>query len=104
MVDFLADGMQVKGKRGILCLLVFFPPFLLSALDPSIFVTALGFAGGFGEAFLNGVLPVAFVWVGRYMRKLEGKSLVFGGQGMLSALFAIAVAVAMAEIVFVIRG
>jgi len=104
MVDFLADGLQVKGKRWLLCTLVFFPPFLLSALDPSIFVTALGFAGGFGEAFLNGVLPVAFVWVGRYMRGLEGRELVVGGRGMLGMLFAVAVAVAVSEIVFVVRG
>jgi tyrosine-specific transport protein len=104
MVDFLADGLRVKGKRALLCLSVFLPPFLLSAMDPSIFVTALGFAGGFGEAFLNGLLPVSFVWVGRFMRKLEGKPLVPGGQWMLALLFILALTVAISEIVFVVRG
>jgi tyrosine-specific transport protein len=84
-------------------LAVFLPPFFLSLLDPSIFVTALGFAGGFGEAFLNGLLPVAFVWVGRFMRKLDGKALVPGGRWMLALLFILALTVAISEIIFVLQ-
>ncbi len=104
MVDFLADGLKVKGKRVLLTLAVFLPPFLFAALDPAIFVTALGFAGGFGEAFLNGLLPVAFVWVGRYTRKLGGKPQLPGGAPVLWVLGILAVSVAVAEIIFILRG
>lgn len=103
MVDFIADGLNVKAKkissRILLCLAVFLPPFLFSALDPAIFVTAIGFAGGFGEAFLNGLLPVALVWVGRYKRDLGGHAQLGGDKMALGVLFALSVAVMILEIV-----
>ncbi len=106
MVDFLADGIQINASktapRLLLCLLVFVPPFLFSALDPAIFVTAIGFAGGFGEAFLNGLLPVAMVWVGRYRRELGGTVQLAGNKAMLIGLFAISVAVMVLELIFVL--
>jgi tyrosine-specific transport protein len=106
MVDFIADGIQVKTSkmrtRTLLCLLVFFPPFLFSTLDPTIFVTAIGFAGGFGEAFLNGLLPVALVWVGRYQRDLDGSQQLFGNKAMLIGLFAFSIAVMILELIFVV--
>jgi tyrosine-specific transport protein len=108
MVDFLADGLGMGAssvaRRLPLCLVVFIPPFLFSALDPAIFVTAIGFAGGFGEAFLNGLLPVAMVWVGRYRRELGGKEQLGGKKWMLGGLFVVSVAVMVLEAVFVIRG
>ena len=107
MVDFLADGFKIKrtGKyRVLLCFLVFFPPFILTVLDPKIFVTALGFAGGFGEAFLNGLIPVMLVWVGRYFRKLDGKEQLGGGRPLLSILFALSLSVAVFEILFVLTN
>lgn len=107
MVDFIADGMNIKAHKTLtrlaLCLLVFSPPFLFATLDPKIFVTAIGFAGGFGEAFLNGLLPVALVWVGRYRRELGGHEQLFGNKAMLSALFVLSVAVMILEIIFVIK-
>lgn len=108
MVDFIADGMEIKaskiGMRSLLCLLVFVPPFLFSTLDPTIFVTAIGFAGGFGEAFLNGLLPVALVWVGRYKRDLDGSQQLFGNKAMLIGLFAFSIVVMILELVFVAMG
>jgi len=105
LVDFLADGMELKAKqsstRAFLCLLVFLPPFLFSAIDPKIFVTAIGFAGGFGEAFLNGLLPVALVWVGRYSRELGGRTQLLGEKPMLALLFALSVTVMILEALFV---
>lgn len=104
LVDFLADGMNIKATRlltrALLCLLVFVPPFVLVSIDPNIFVTAIGFAGGFGEAFLNGLLPVAMVWVGRYKRDLGGEQL-FGNKPMLVALFALGLAVMVLELLFI---
>jgi len=106
MVDFLADGMKINAKQGwsriLLCLIVFMPPFLFSVLDPTVFVTAISFAGGFGEAFLNGLLPVALVWVGRYHRDLGGHEQLPGNKGMLALLFAFALAVMLLEVVFVV--
>ena len=106
MVDFLGDGLKIRAtgnKRIILCVAVFLPPLVLSALDPTIFVGALGFAGGFGEAFLNGLLPVALVWVGRYSRKLGGHEQVPGGKLMLGVLMVLALSVTAFEIAFMLQ-
>lgn len=96
LVDFLADGLKIEAKklstRSWLTAIVFLPPLVLSLLDPSIFVTAIGFAGGFGEAFLNGLLPVALVWVGRYKMKL-GNPQLGGNKGILLLLFVLGLAV-----------
>ena len=63
MVDFFNDGLKQRGKnRGWLILLTFLPPALCSYLDPTLFEKALSMAGGFGEAFLNGLLPVLLAW------------------------------------------
>lgn len=106
MVDFLADGMGLKAKslknRSLLCLLVFSPPFLLSSVDPKIFVTAIGFAGGFGEAFLNGLLPVMMVFIGRYRKNLGKETQLFGNKPMLYLLFAVGAFVMLLELLFLI--
>ncbi len=90
MIDFLGDGFKM-GRKGFqrlaLTLLVFVPPSILAFNYPGIFIEALGVAGGFGEAFLNGLLPIALVWVGRYHMKLEGRPLLFGGRSLLALLF-----------------
>ena len=69
MVDFIADGLGLN-REGLsrfgLCLIVFFPPTIFAFTNPGIFIQAIGIAGGFGEAILNGLLPIAIVWVGRY--------------------------------------
>ncbi len=106
VVDFLGDGLKMKryGKdRFFLCLLTFVPPFILTTLDPSIFVLAIGIAGGFGEAFLNGILPALLVWKGRYKNKLESKYSLFGGRAMLSILLLISVVVIGLEIAYIIN-
>ncbi|MCB1082193.1 MAG: hypothetical protein KDK63_03500, partial [Chlamydiia bacterium] len=76
MVDFIGDGLKIGERKGMkrlgLTLLVFAPPFVLAVLNPDIFTTALGVAGGFGEAFLNGLLPIGLIWVGKYRMKLKG--------------------------------
>jgi len=89
MVDFLGDGLGARRTgfpRAGLTLLVFIPPMLLGAGNPALFVQALGIAGGFGEALLNGLLPIALVWIGRYHLRLSGKKLIPGGKGMLTFL------------------
>ena len=106
-VDFIADGMKIKANktwtRIFLSCLVFLPPLLLTSLDPKIFVVAIGFAGGFGEAFLNGMLPVMMVWIGRYRIKLEGDRQLLGSRAMLSVLFIFSLIVMILEAVYVIQ-
>lgn len=107
LVDFIGDGCGVKRtgiSRIFLCIAAFLPPFALSSLDPAIFVTALGFAGGFGEAFLNGLLPVAIVWVGRYAKDAGGHRQLRGEKGMLALLFSLGLAVAVLETIYLIRS
>ena len=74
MVDFLEDGFEVRSSKKLvrfaLTLLTFLPPCLLVSLYPKVFTLILGIAGGFGEAFLNGLLPISLVWVGKYVCKL----------------------------------
>jgi tyrosine-specific transport protein len=74
MVDFLADGIRASRKglsRFGLTFLVFFPPFVLVSIYPAAFDKALGIAGGIGEAILNGLIPIALFWVGRYKMGLK---------------------------------
>lgn len=74
VVDFLADGLSIERhsrKRGMLCFLALMPPALFALYNPNIFVTAMAYAGGFGEALLNGLFPVGMVWVAKYRLGLE---------------------------------
>jgi tyrosine-specific transport protein len=80
LVDFLADGLKRKPQglfRLFLTGLIFGIPMVFSYLDPTIFEKALGVAGGFGEAFLNGLLPISVYYVGRYVMKLNHHVLSF---------------------------
>lgn len=91
-VDFLADGLKVE-KKGLkkvgLCALIFSVPTLIALINPTIFLTALNYAGGYGVALLLGAMPVAMVWAGRYYK---GHSLLHqqlpGGKIVLSILMA----------------
>lgn len=65
LIDFFKDGLslyKLSRHRLLLGILTFFPPFILASTNPSIFAKALGVAGGFGEALLNGFLPTLLAW------------------------------------------
>jgi tyrosine-specific transport protein len=82
-VDFLADGLNIRkiGKgKVILCLLVLMPPLFFAIVYPQIFLSALGYAGGYGTVVLFGLLPAAMAWEGRYRQKLQGPRLLPGGK------------------------
>lgn len=84
--DFLADGLKIeKTAKGrlFLCLLIFVPILSVAILYPSIFTEALSYAGGFGSAFLLGVLPIAMVWWGRYHRGFPDLKVIPGGRATL---------------------
>ncbi|MBS3903479.1 MAG: hypothetical protein KGZ30_03870 [Anaplasmataceae bacterium] len=100
MTDFMADGLRkITTTRIVPTLLTFIPPLGMAILDPTLFDKALGVAGGFGEAFLNGLLPVLLVWVGRYELQLEHQAMLRGGKPMLLILGAGSIAVFLLEVV-----
>lgn len=88
-LDFLADGLKVK-KQGLrkilLCLAVFVPPTLIALTYPHVFLTALGYAGGFSCAILFGLFPPLMVWIGRYIKKYSPTPQIPGGRPFLSLL------------------
>lgn len=99
MVDFIHDGLQkYRLKRIVPTLLAFLPPLGIVLIDPTIFDRALGIAGGFGEAFLNGLLPVLLLWMGRYKFQLEGQKILPGGKMMLWTLALCSLGVCLLEI------
>jgi tyrosine-specific transport protein len=107
VVDFIGDGLKMKryGKdRFFLCLMTFLPPFIISSLNPSIFVFAIGIAGGFGEAYLNGILPALLVWKGRYKEKLTSGFSLFGGKITLAILLVFGLLVMFLEVLYILKG
>jgi tyrosine-specific transport protein len=89
LVDFLGDGFNVRRvgmSRAFLTLLTFIPPLIIAVVNPRIFDKALGIAGGFGEAYLNGLLPVVLVWIGRYSHKLHKPHMLPFGRTSLFTL------------------
>lgn len=88
-VDFLADGLKIKKTHsGSLSLvaMVLLPPCIFAYLYPTIFLTALNYAGAFGAVLLFGVIPVMMVWKGRYIEKRVGERFVPGGKITLTLL------------------
>lgn len=95
-VDFLKDGFKKFPKLqndSIIFVCVLAPPTIFTVLNPNLFLSALGFAGGFIDAVLFGILPVLIVWVGRYKEKMKGPYQVAGGKALLSAVFIFSLAV-----------
>jgi tyrosine-specific transport protein len=95
-VDFFKDGFKKLSffQNDLIvygCVLI--PPTLFTLLYPNLFLSALGFAGGFIDAVLFGILPVLIVWIGRYQMKMRGPYRVFGGKPLLLAVFFFASAV-----------
>ncbi len=92
-VDFLADGLKIKKTHTgslLLVAMVLVPPCVFAYLYPSIFLTALNYAGAFGAVLLFGVIPVMMVWKGRYIEKRVGERFVPGGKVTLCLLGAFA--------------
>lgn len=101
-VDFLADGLRIRkthwGKL-ILILLVLAPSFACALLYPTIFLTALNAAGGFGAVILFGILPVLMVWQGRYIQQLGFPQLLPGGKPVLITIMTFAIFVIILQLI-----
>lgn len=99
-VDFLADGLQVSktpSMKKALCLGVFLPPYLISFVNPGVFLKALSLAGGFGAVAIFGVLPVLMVWKGRYRLGFEESRILPGGKTGLAFIMAGAIFIILTE-------
>lgn len=70
--------------------LILFPPMGFSAINPSIFFTALDYAGTFSISILGGVIPALMAWRQRDKYKELNQSLVPGGKVMLVIMIGIA--------------
>lgn len=95
-VGFFRDGFKHLPKfqyDPIIYAFVLLPPTFFTLLYPHLFLSALGFAGGFVDAVLFGILPVLIVWVGRYGKKMDGPYRLTGGKPLLAAVFVFSAAV-----------
>lgn len=87
-MDFIGDGIKrlplSAASKHLLCLGVFLvPPALFSFISPDLFLKALSMAGGLADVLLLGILPVAVIWIGRYVKKIEAPYTLAGGKPML---------------------
>ncbi|MBS3904871.1 MAG: tyrosine transporter [Simkania sp.] len=102
-MDFLADGFNWKKTtttKTWLALIVFLPPTLIALSYPTIFLTALGYAGGFACAILFGLFPPLMVWVGRHFCHYQDDSRqLFGGRYILTVLILFVLFEVMIEII-----
>jgi tyrosine-specific transport protein len=77
LFDFLSDGLGIpKKKWGTLVLgaLIIVPTYYSSINFERVFLNALDASGGFGDAMLNGIMPILMIALGRYHHKLQKTS------------------------------
>ncbi len=90
--DFFKES-GIRLNKTWVAFLSFIPCLVLAIFFPSAFVNFLDLSGGFGDALLSGLIPVAMVWVGRYRKGLGGEYSAPGGKWalFLVALFALSI-------------
>jgi tyrosine-specific transport protein len=105
LLDFFQDISFVtsndSSKRLSIYSLILFPPMGLPALNPSIFFTALDYAGTFSISVLGGIIPALMAWKQRqqqvYLNNMH-QLLVPGGKVTLIVMIGVALAVVMRQI------
>jgi tyrosine-specific transport protein len=96
LFDFLADGLHLQrtgSQKVMLTLLIILPTLFFAIKWSRAFLVALETTGGFGDAILNGMIPVLMVWVGRYVKKTATGHRLFGGRPLLVCLLLFALLV-----------
>jgi len=91
LFDFLADGFKWS-KKGwhalVLGALIALPSIYFATNYEQVFIIAMETSGGYGDTLLNGMIPVAIVWIGRYYFGEKGWQ-VPGGKPLLVVTFLI---------------
>lgn len=80
LFDFLSDGLKIKEKgmgKVFLSLLIALPTLFFATQFERIFYLALDATGGYGDAILNGLIPILLIWVGRYHLGMGGQNVSF---------------------------
>ncbi len=96
LYDFLSDSIHLP-RRGVgkvfLSALVLIPSLFFAIVYPRAFLVALEVTGGYGDTLLNGLIPISMIWVGRYVKNLQGPMRIWGGKRLLvmMGLFALLV-------------
>lgn len=91
MLDFLTDILKLpnsKNKRIISTILTFLPPIIIASTSKHLFLSAFSFASGFGEALLNGLIPIAIFWLGHYKLKKSTQYGFLANKALLLSLTA----------------
>ncbi len=90
LFDFLADGLRIQKSakgRALLFALIGVPTLVFALYFERVFLVALDSTGGYGDSILNGLMPVMFVWVGRYHKQLPSVVKLPGGKPALVIVF-----------------
>lgn len=96
--DFIFDLLQIENKHAHhlkVSLLVVCPPLIASIIYPSLFLTALNLAGGFGGSYLLGLLPILMAIKSR--KQTETKKEVLGGTPLLYCMLVFVLLVILVE-------
>ena len=86
LYDFLSDSLRIPRKSSGKLILLFFviaPSLFFAMLYPRAFLFALEIGGGYGDTLLNGIIPIAMIWVGRYVRKYKSALHTWGDKRLL---------------------
>ena len=105
LIDFIGDGLSMKrvGKhRFILTLITFIPPLLITIFNPNIFISAINIAGGFGESYLNGILPAILFWQLVYKKNISIKSKYLNNKATLATIISIGICIIFIEAYYLI--
>jgi tyrosine-specific transport protein len=92
LTDFLADGIRVKKAehKKLIYGLTFMPPLLITLFYPTVFISALRYAGICCLLLLM-LLPPLMSWCGRYQQPTsQHKLAVWGGKPLLLLLLSCA--------------
>ena len=101
LFDFIADGFKIqkKGmKKVLVAAITFFPPIVITLINPKLFLIALNYAGGIGGALLLVLLPTIMVYSKRYIKKEKAFEQLFGGKPILFLICVFVVFVLFVEI------
>jgi tyrosine-specific transport protein len=104
LLDFFKDisAPNEPSKRLPIYSLILFPPMSLGALNPSIFLAALDYAGTFSISVVGGIIPALMTWKQRQEQQQSNnmsQPLVPGGKVTLIVMIGIGLAVIAKQVV-----